>query len=112
MRLDARQARSARPWGTPNASFGYARGGIGGGTDASRLRGALPYRDIIQAPNDLAENRPQLLMASYAAMRRLIQPQKLKLLAVTSRKRIDDADAALLSKLTQSAQQVVRHCDR
>jgi len=28
------------------------------------------------------------------------------------RKQIDDADAALLSKLTQSAQQVVRHCDR
>jgi hypothetical protein len=45
-------------------------------------------------------------------MRRLIQAQKLKLPAVTSRKRIDDADAALLSKLTQSAQQVVRHCDR
>jgi hypothetical protein len=45
-------------------------------------------------------------------MRRLIQAQKLKLLAVTSRKRIDDADAGLLSKLTQSAQQVVRHCDR
>ena len=52
------------------------------------------------------------MMASYAAVRRLIQAQKLKLLAVTSRKRIDDADAALLSKLTQSAQQVVRHCDR
>ena len=81
-------------------------------TNDPRLRGALPYRDIIQAPNDLAENRFQLLMASYAAMRRLIQLQKLKLLAVTSRKRIDDADAALLSKLTQSAQQVVRHCDR
>jgi hypothetical protein len=45
-------------------------------------------------------------------MRRLIQAQKLKLLAVTARKRIDDDDAALLSKLTQSAQQVVRHCDQ
>jgi tripartite-type tricarboxylate transporter receptor subunit TctC len=48
----------------------------------------VPYRDIMQAPNDLAENRLQLLMASYAAMRPLIQAGKLKLLAVTSRKRV------------------------
>jgi tripartite-type tricarboxylate transporter receptor subunit TctC len=47
----------------------------------------VPYRDIMQAPNDLAEGRIQLLMASYAAMRPLIQAGKLKVLAVTSRKR-------------------------
>jgi tripartite-type tricarboxylate transporter receptor subunit TctC len=48
----------------------------------------IPYRDIMQAPNDLSENRIQLLMASYAAMRPLIQAGKLKVLAVTSRTRV------------------------
>jgi tripartite-type tricarboxylate transporter receptor subunit TctC len=48
----------------------------------------VPYRDIMQAPNDLAEGRIQLLLASYAAMRPLIQAGKLKLLAVTSRERV------------------------
>lgn len=47
-----------------------------------------PYRDIMQAPNDLSENRIQLLMSSYASMRPLIQAGKLKVLAVTSRKRV------------------------
>src|ERR1044071_1104373 len=44
----------------------------------------VPYRDIQQAPNDLAENRIQLLMSSYATMRPLIQAGKLRLLALTS----------------------------
>jgi tripartite-type tricarboxylate transporter receptor subunit TctC len=48
----------------------------------------IPYRDIMQAPNDLAEGRIHLLLASYAAMRPLIQAGKLKLLAVTSRERV------------------------
>ena len=48
----------------------------------------VPYRDIMQAPNDLAENRIQLLMSSYATMRPLIQAGKLKVLAVTSRTRV------------------------
>jgi tripartite-type tricarboxylate transporter receptor subunit TctC len=48
----------------------------------------VPYRDIMQAPTDLAEGRIQLLLASYAAMRPLIQAGKLKLLAVTSRERV------------------------
>jgi tripartite-type tricarboxylate transporter receptor subunit TctC len=48
----------------------------------------VPYRDIQQAPNDLAENRIQLLMSSYATMRPLMQAGKLKLLAITSRKRV------------------------
>lgn len=49
----------------------------------------VPYRDIMQAPNDLAESRIHLLLASYAAMRPLIQAGKLKVLAVTSRARVD-----------------------
>jgi tripartite-type tricarboxylate transporter receptor subunit TctC len=48
----------------------------------------VPYRDIQQAPNDLAEARIHLLMASYATMRPLVQAGKLKVLAVTSRKRV------------------------
>jgi tripartite-type tricarboxylate transporter receptor subunit TctC len=48
----------------------------------------IPYRDIMQAPNDLAEGRIHLLLASYAAMRPLIQAGRLKLLAVTSRERV------------------------
>jgi len=48
----------------------------------------VPYRDIMQAPNDLAEGRIQLLMSSYASMRGLIEAGRLKVLAVTSRKRV------------------------
>ena len=53
----------------------------------------VPYRDIMQAPNDLAEGRIQLLMSSYASMRGLIEAGKLKVLAVTSRKRVGIAPA-------------------
>ena len=48
----------------------------------------VPYRDIQQAPNDLAEGRIHLLMSSYATMLPLVQAGKLRVLAVTSRKRV------------------------
>jgi tripartite-type tricarboxylate transporter receptor subunit TctC len=48
----------------------------------------VPYRDIQQAPNDLAEARIHLLMSSYATMRPLLEAGKLRVLAVTSRKRV------------------------
>ena len=48
----------------------------------------VPYRDIQQAPTDLAEARIHLLMSSYATMLPLVQAGKLKVLAVTSRKRV------------------------
>jgi tripartite-type tricarboxylate transporter receptor subunit TctC len=48
----------------------------------------VPYRDIQQAPNDLAEARIHLLMSSYATMLPLVQAGKLRVLAVTSRKRV------------------------
>ena len=51
----------------------------------------VPYRDIQQAPNDLAEARIHLLMSSYATMRPLVQAGKLRVLAVTSRKRVEIA---------------------
>jgi tripartite-type tricarboxylate transporter receptor subunit TctC len=47
----------------------------------------VPYRDIMQAPNDLAEARIHLLMAAYAAMRPLMQAGKVKVIAVTGLKR-------------------------
>jgi tripartite-type tricarboxylate transporter receptor subunit TctC len=51
----------------------------------------VPYRDIQQAPNDLSESRIHLLMSSYATMRPLVEAGKLRVLAVTSRKRVDIA---------------------
>jgi tripartite-type tricarboxylate transporter receptor subunit TctC len=48
----------------------------------------VPYRDIQQAPNDLAEGRIQLLMSSYTTMRPLVQAGKVRVLAITSRKRV------------------------
>jgi tripartite-type tricarboxylate transporter receptor subunit TctC len=47
----------------------------------------VPYRDITQAPNDLAEGRIQFLSSSLAIVQPLMRAGKLKVLAVTSRKR-------------------------
>jgi tripartite-type tricarboxylate transporter receptor subunit TctC len=53
----------------------------------------VPYRDILQAPNDLAENRIQLLSSSLAIVTPLMQAGKVKVLAVTSRQRAPSAPA-------------------
>ena len=50
-----------------------------------------PYRDILQAPNDLAENRIQLLSSSLAIVTPLMQAGKVKVLAVTGRRRAPSA---------------------
>ena len=47
----------------------------------------VPYRDIMQGPNDLAENRIQLLSSSLAIVTPLNQAGRIKILAVTGRKR-------------------------
>ena len=47
----------------------------------------VPYRDIMQGPNDLAENRIQLLSSSLAIVTPLMQAGKIKVLAVTGRQR-------------------------
>jgi tripartite-type tricarboxylate transporter receptor subunit TctC len=47
----------------------------------------VPYRDIMQGPNDLAENRIQLLSSSLAIVTPLYHAGKIKILAVTGRKR-------------------------
>ena len=51
----------------------------------------VPYRDIMQGPNDLAEGRIQLLSSSLAIVQALMQAARIKVLAVTSRKRAPSA---------------------
>jgi tripartite-type tricarboxylate transporter receptor subunit TctC len=47
----------------------------------------VPYRDITQAPNDIAEGRIQLLSSSLAIVQPLKAAGKIRVLAVSSRKR-------------------------
>ena len=53
--------------------------------------GKVPYRDITTAPTDLGEGRIQVLMQSYAAMRSYEQSGRIKVIAITDRKRSDIA---------------------
>jgi tripartite-type tricarboxylate transporter receptor subunit TctC len=53
------------------------------GTQMARI----PYRDILQAPNDLAEGRIQVLMTSLAVVLPLMQTGRIRVLAITSRTR-------------------------
>jgi tripartite-type tricarboxylate transporter receptor subunit TctC len=48
----------------------------------------VPYRDIQQAPNDLAEGRVQVLMTSLTVVRPHMQTGRIKVLAVTSPARV------------------------
>jgi tripartite-type tricarboxylate transporter receptor subunit TctC len=47
----------------------------------------VPYRDIMQAPNDLAENRIQVLSTSLAAAQPMMQTGRIRVLVVTSKQR-------------------------
>jgi len=47
----------------------------------------VPYRNTVQAANDLAEGRIQLMMSAFAIVRPLVEAGKLKLLAFTARER-------------------------
>jgi tripartite-type tricarboxylate transporter receptor subunit TctC len=51
----------------------------------------VPYRDILQAPNDLAEGRIQALMTSLAVVQPQMQAGRVKVLAVTSSRRAPTA---------------------
>ena len=51
----------------------------------------VPYRDIMQAPNDLIEGRIQLLSSSLAVVDPLKRAGRIKILAVTSRQRAPSA---------------------
>jgi tripartite-type tricarboxylate transporter receptor subunit TctC len=60
--------------------FGFARQK---GLDIARV----PYRDIMQAPNDLAEDRIQLLSSSLAVAQPMMRAGRIKVLLVTSKQR-------------------------
>jgi tripartite-type tricarboxylate transporter receptor subunit TctC len=51
----------------------------------------VPYRDIMQGPNDLAEDRIQILASSITIVQAMHQAGKVKILAVTSRERAPGA---------------------
>jgi len=51
----------------------------------------VPYRDIMQAPNDLAEQRIQVLGTSFAVVQPLMRAGKIKVLAVSSAQRAPTA---------------------
>jgi tripartite-type tricarboxylate transporter receptor subunit TctC len=47
----------------------------------------VPYRDTVQAQNDLAEGRIQMYIAALAIIRAQVQADRIKLLAMTNRER-------------------------
>lgn len=47
----------------------------------------VPYRDIVQAPNDLAENRLQALMQAHAVIMPQVQAGRAKLIAIADSQR-------------------------
>jgi tripartite-type tricarboxylate transporter receptor subunit TctC len=49
----------------------------------------VPYRDIMQAPNDLAENRIQVMSTSLAVTQPLMAAGRIKVLVVTSKQRAE-----------------------
>jgi tripartite-type tricarboxylate transporter receptor subunit TctC len=51
----------------------------------------VPYRDIMQAPNDLVEDRIQLLSTSLAVVQPLMRAGRIKVLLVTSKQRAQGA---------------------
>src|SRR5437763_9328430 len=53
------------------------------GADVARV----PYRDTVQAINDLAEGRIQLYVAAFAIMRPQVQAGKVKVIAITNSER-------------------------
>lgn len=53
------------------------------GADITRV----PYRDVVQAVNDLAEGRIQLYVAAFAIMRPQVQAGKVKVIGITNNER-------------------------
>ena len=76
-------------WAAANGNADFLLSGFLKSNDLQVAK--TPYRDILQAPNDLAENRIQLLSSSLAIVTPLMQAGKLKVLAVTGRKRAGSA---------------------
>ena len=49
----------------------------------------VPYKDVVQAGRDLAENRIQLLLSSLAVVQPLVQAEKIRVVAVGGRQRTE-----------------------
>jgi tripartite-type tricarboxylate transporter receptor subunit TctC len=54
----------------------------------------VPYRDVVQAANDLGAGHIHFLLSSAAVVRPLVQAGKVRILAVTSRQRVSIAPDA------------------
>ena len=76
-------------WAAANGNADFLMSGFLKSNDLQVAK--TPYRDILQAPNDLAEDRIQLLSSSLAIVTPLMQAGKIKVLAVTGRKRAPSA---------------------
>jgi tripartite-type tricarboxylate transporter receptor subunit TctC len=76
-------------WAAANGNADFLMSGFLKSNDLQVAK--TPYRDILQAPNDLAENRIQLLSSSLAIVTPLMQAGKVKVLAVTGRQRAASA---------------------
>jgi len=76
-------------WATANGNADFLMSGFLKNNNLEMAK--VPYRDIMQGPNDLAENRIQLLSSSLAIVTPLMHAGKVKVLAVTGRKRAPSA---------------------
>lgn len=76
-------------WATANGNSDFLMSGFLKSNDM--IMSKVPYRDIVQAPNDLAENRIQLLSSSLAVATPMMRAGKVKVLAVTGRQRAASA---------------------
>ncbi len=48
----------------------------------------VPYRDVVQAANDLGENRIQIYCSAFATVRPLVESGKLKIISLTNTARV------------------------
>jgi tripartite-type tricarboxylate transporter receptor subunit TctC len=76
-------------WATSNGNADFLMSGFLKNNNLEMAK--VPYRDIMQSPNDLSENRIQLLSSSLAIVTPLMHAGKVKVLAVTGRKRAPSA---------------------
>jgi tripartite-type tricarboxylate transporter receptor subunit TctC len=76
-------------WATANGNADFLMSGFLKSNNLEMAK--VPYRDIMQGPNDLSENRIQLLSSSLAIVTPLMHAGRVKVLAVTGRKRAPSA---------------------
>jgi tripartite-type tricarboxylate transporter receptor subunit TctC len=72
-------------WATITGLYDFAFSGFLKSANLDITR--VPYRDTVQAANDLAEGRIQLMLAAIAIVRPHVQAGRVKMIAVTSHNR-------------------------